>query len=105
MWLILSSQAQQEVRPEITHIGVESAGGITEIEIKSSAPFTYTISRPADPYKIAIDLHDTDLGKFQEKIVIDRAGVLEITPLRDESMPGNARIKIALTVPADIEPV
>jgi type IV pilus assembly protein PilQ len=105
MWLILSSQAQQEVRPEITYIGVESAGGITEIEIKSSAPFTYTISRPADPYKITIDLQDTDLGKFQEKIVIDRAGVLEITPLRDESMPGNARIKIALTVPADIEPV
>ena len=89
----------------ITDISVEDVNGTTEIEIKSSAPFTYTIFRPADPYKFVIDLQDTQLGVFQEKIVVDRAGVMDITPALDESMPGVVKLEIALTVPVDIEPI
>ena len=89
----------------ITDINVEDVNGTTEIEIKSSAPFTYTIFRPADPYKFVIDLQDTQLGVFQEKIVVDRAGVMDITPALDESMPGVVKLEIALTVPVDIEPI
>jgi type IV pilus assembly protein PilQ len=89
----------------ITDISVEDVNGTTEIQIKSSAPFTYTIFRPSDPYKVVVDLQNTDLGKFREKIEIDRAGVLEIAPVMDEDMPGVAKLKISLTVPVDIEPV
>ncbi len=89
----------------ITDISVEDVNGTTEIEIKSSAPFTYTIFRPSDPYKVVIDLHDTQFGGFQEKILVDRAGVMDITPIIDESMPDVAKFEIALTVPVDIEPV
>lgn len=89
----------------IIDISVEDVSGTTEIEIKSSAPFTYTILRPADPYKVIVDLQNMQLGEFQEKIVVDRAGVMDITPVIDESMPDVAKLEIALTVPVDIEPV
>ena len=84
----------------VTDISVEDVNGTTEIEIKSSAPFTYTIFRPSDPYKVVIDLHDTQFGGFQEKILVDRAGVMDITPIIDESMPDVAKFEIA-----HIEPV
>lgn len=89
----------------ITDISVEDVNGTTEIEIMSSASFTYTIFRPSDPYKIVVDLQNTQLGEFQEKIVVDRAGVMDITPIIDESMPDVAKLEISLTVPVDIEPV
>ncbi len=38
-------------------------------------------------------------------MVIDRAGVLEIIPMKDENKPHIAKLEIALTVPVDIEPV
>ncbi|MDH4028375.1 MAG: secretin and TonB N-terminal domain-containing protein, partial [Nitrospirota bacterium] len=90
---------------EIIYIGVSENNGATEIEIKSSGTFTYKISRPSDPYKIMVDLQETGLGKFTEKITVDRAGVLEIVPVRDETMPNVARLEISLTVPVDVEPV
>lgn len=95
----------QSADSRITDITVEDVNGTTEIQIKSSAPFTYTITRPSDPYKVVIDLQDTQLGGFQEKIVFDRAGVMDINPAMDESMPGVAKLEIALTVPVDIEPI
>lgn len=91
--------------PEITHIGVEDVDGTTEIEIKSSAPFTYTIYKPDDPYQILVDLQNVDIGGFDKKISVDRDGVLEINPSMDETMPGVAKVRISLTVPADVEPV
>jgi type IV pilus assembly protein PilQ len=99
------SVGQSAVDSEITGIDVHDAGGTTEIEIKSSAPFTYTIYKQSDPYHVVVDLQDTGFGSVQDKIVVDKSGVLEIVPVRDESKPNVARLEIALTVPADIEPV
>lgn len=110
--LLLFGVFATEVRTEdqtagsrITDISVEDVNGTTEIEIKTSAPFTYTIFRPSDPYKVVIELQNTQLGEFQGKIVVDRDGVMDITPAIDESMPDVAKLEIALTVPVDIEPV
>jgi type IV pilus assembly protein PilQ len=91
--------------PQITGIEVRDVNGTTEIEIKSNAPFTYTIYRQADPYHFIVDLQNTDFGVVSDKIVFDRNGVLEITPVKDEAAPGSARLEVALTVPADVEPV
>ncbi len=52
-----------------------------------------------------VDLQDMSLGMFREKMDIDKAGVLEITPVTDSAKPDMARLEIALTVPADVEPV
>ena len=93
------------VKSEITDISVGVQNGTSEIEITCSAPFTYTIYKPADPYQIVIDLQDTGLGIFREKMNFDKAGVLDITPVSDGSAPDVARLQISLTVPADVEPV
>lgn len=101
-------RAQAEDPPlksEIVDIAVNLVDGKTEIEIKTSSPFTYTIYKKSDPYHITVDLQDTVLGKFTDKIAVDSAGVLDITPVKDGGSPDIARIDIALTVPADVEPV
>ncbi len=92
-------------RSEITGIDVYDVEGTTEIEIRSTAPFTYTIYKQADPYHVIVDLQGTDFGMFREKMEIDKAGVLEIMPVSDDTKPDITRFEIALTVPADIEPV
>jgi len=96
---------QSAAGSEITAINVHDADGTTEIEIRSSGPFTYTIYKQTDPYHIVVDLQDTGLGGFQQKLTVDKAGVLEITPTVEADSPNVARLDIALTVPADVEPV
>ena len=99
------SEGQSAQISEITDIAVNVVNGTTEIEIKTTAPFTYTLYKQTDPYHIIVDMQNTDPGGFTEKIVVDSAGVLEITPLKDEVMPNVARFEIALTMPADVEPI
>jgi len=103
--LSLSTQAEDlPPKPEIIDIAVNLNDGKTEIEIKTTSPFTYTIYKKSDPYHISVDLIDTDLGKFTDKIVVDSAGVLNIVPVKDAGSPNTARLDIALAVPADIAP-
>ncbi len=99
------SETQPTAQSEVTDIAVSIFDGTTEIEMKSSAPFTYTIHKQTDPYKIVIDLENTSPGRFTDTIVVDSAGVLEINPLIDESAPNTSKFEISLTVPADIEPI
>ncbi len=102
---IISSEVQSATQSEIIYIGVNTTNGTTEIEIQSNASFTYTLYKPEDPYQVIVDLQSMDLGNFQEKMIINRAGVSEIVPVTVESAPGVARLTLSLTVPADIEPV
>jgi len=99
------SQEQKEIKSEITGIDVRDVDGTTEIEITSNSTFTYTIYRPSDPYRVVVELEDMDLGRFTQKMIIDRAGVMEIIPSTVEEMPNIARLEIALSVPAEIKPV
>ncbi len=93
------------LKSEITGIEVADIDGTTEIRIDSTSSFKYTIYKQSDPYQVVVDLQDTDLGKFTEKMIIDDAGVREIIPSYDEEKPDIARLKIFLTVPADVEPM
>jgi type IV pilus assembly protein PilQ len=90
--------------PEIKGIEVKDIDGTTEIKITSDAPFHYSVSKTSDPYQAIVELQNTGPGEFREKLTIDRAGVSEIMPLLDESTPDLLKLRIALTVPADIEP-
>ena len=92
-------------KTRITDISVSDVDGTTEIEIKGNAPFTYSLSRPADPYMVVIDLKDMDYGSLQDSMFVDSAGVREISPEKENIAPDVARINIFLTVPADVEPI
>lgn len=99
-----TSEGRSAMKAEIQDISVQDVNGTTEIAIKSNSPFTYSIYKQADPYHITIDLQNTGLGTFQNKMVFDKAGVMDISPVSDTGVSDVARIEIALTVPADIEP-
>jgi|Deesub1362A_J573_1020465.scaffolds.fasta_scaffold00134_12 type IV pilus assembly protein PilQ len=90
---------------EITNIEVRDVDGSTEISINSTAPLNYTIYKPSDPYLVVVELRDVTLGRFTDKMVIDRAGVREITPSKVEGMEDMVRLEIALSVPADVKPL
>jgi type IV pilus secretin PilQ/predicted competence protein len=105
MGLDARSEEQPAAESEITLIDVASVDGTTEIRIESKAPFNYTMHKASDPFQVEVELQDTALGEFNDKIVFDRDGVLEITPLTDESSPDIAKLRITLTVPVEVEPV
>lgn len=90
---------------EITGINVEEVGAYTEIRIDSSSQFSYTMYKPEDPYSAVVELHGVDLGKFKDKIVVDKAGVMEIIPSISEVDKATVRLEIVFSIPAEIEPV
>lgn len=90
---------------EITSIEVREINGTTEISINSTTPLNYTVYKPLDPYTVVVELQDASLGRFTNKMVIDRAGVMEIIPSVVEGKENVVRFEIALTVPADVKPV
>ncbi|NIP40283.1 MAG: hypothetical protein GTN39_02045, partial [Candidatus Aenigmarchaeota archaeon] len=57
------------------------------------------------PYNVVVELQDVGLGKFTDKIVVDRAGVMEIIPSKAEAVANVSKLDIILTVPAEIKPV
>ncbi len=98
------SGAWSEVIPEITGIDVREVDGRTEIAIDSTATLDYTIYKP-DPYSINVEFQGASLGNFKEKMVIDRAGVMEIIPSTGEGTNEEIKLVISLTVPVNPEPV
>ena len=93
-----------EVIPEITGIDVREVDGRTEIAIDSTATLDYTIYK-SDPYSINVEFQGASLGNFKEKMVIDRAGVMEIIPSTGEGTNEEIKLVISLTVPVNPEPV
>jgi hypothetical protein len=99
------SEALQTGASEITGISVQEVQNNTEIQIDSNTPFSYTIYKPADPYRLVVELQDVTLGKFTDNILVDRAGVMEIIPAGAEGTSKGVKLEIILTVPAEINPV
>ncbi|UCF87488.1 MAG: type IV pilus secretin PilQ [Nitrospiraceae bacterium] len=99
------SEALQAGGSEITGISVQEVQKNTEIQIDSNAPFSYTIYKPADPYRLVVELQDVTLGKFTDNILVDRAGVMEIIPAETEGDSKGVKLEIILTVPAEVNPV
>ena len=105
MGLNVQSAEQASAKAEITKIDVTDVDGTTEIRIESNSPFNYTIFKPTDPFQVEVELQDADLGEFNDKMVFDRDGVMEITPVEDESLQNAVKLRITLTVPVDVEPI
>lgn len=73
-----------------------------KINITGDRPFTYTIYKSSDPYKVIVELPDVSLGTFTEKLKSDMAGITEISPYQTET-PLSSRLEILLSSPAELE--
>ncbi|OGW39398.1 MAG: hypothetical protein A2Y97_12895 [Nitrospirae bacterium RBG_13_39_12] len=73
------------------------------VTITANKPFTYTLYRPGDPYKIIIDLPDVELGSFINKIVSNKGGITEIDPSQVESPSYLARLEVLIQTPSIVE--
>lgn len=90
---------QPERTPVITGIDLQDYS----VTIKVSKPFSYTMYRPEDPYKVVVELLDVNMGAFNMKIISDKAGITEIVPSQIES-PFMTRLEILLQTPTTAEP-
>jgi len=90
---------------EITDISVHEINNFTEIHLNSNSPIIYyTVYESEDPYKIVLELRGVDIGKFKDKVVVDKSGVVEIIPTLLEDVKG-VRFEIILSVPAQVKAV
>lgn len=105
MGLNARSEEQSGMKSTIAGIDVTAVDGTTEIRIEGTSAFKYTIYKPSDPFQVMVELQNMDAGELTDKMIFDRAGVMEIVPVKDENAPDILKLKITLTVPADVEPV
>ncbi len=73
------------------------------VTVKVSSPFSYTMYKSDDPYKIIVELLEVNTGNFNRRIVSDKAGITEIIPSQIES-PLMTRLEILLQTPANATP-
>jgi type IV pilus secretin PilQ/predicted competence protein len=74
------------------------------LNIVVDRPFTYTVYKSSDPYKVIVELPDVRLGSVPQRIRADRAGITEITIIQIDE-PISSRIEILLASPVNVEPV
>ncbi|MFA4920177.1 MAG: type IV pilus secretin PilQ [Thermodesulfovibrionales bacterium] len=75
-----------------------------KLNIVVDKPFTYTIYKSSDPYKVIVELPDVRMGFAPVKIKSDKAGITEITPSQTED-PVSTKLEILLSSPVTVEPV
>jgi type IV pilus assembly protein PilQ len=96
----IKESAQPEETTVITGIDLQD----NSVTIKVSRPFSYTMYRPDDPYKLVVELLDVNTGAFNMKIISDKAGITEIVPYQVKSPSLLTRLEILLQMPSEAEP-
>jgi type IV pilus assembly protein PilQ len=96
----IKESTQSEEAPVITGIDLQD----NLVTVRASKPFSYTMYRPEDPYKVVVELLDVSSGAFNMKIVSDKAGITEIVPYQIESPSLMTKLEILLQMPSEAEP-
>jgi type IV pilus assembly protein PilQ len=96
----IKESTQPEETTVITGIDLQD----NSVTIKVSRPFSYTMYRPDDPYKLVVELLDVNTGAFNMKIISDKAGITEIVPYQVKSPSLLTRLEILLQMPSEAEP-
>ncbi len=91
--------AQAPSRTMISNVLVEDY----TISISADQPFTYTLYKPGDPYKIVVDMPDVSVGAFSAKINPQKKGISEVVPVQVESPSFLARFEILLDTPSAVD--
>jgi type IV pilus assembly protein PilQ len=99
-----TSGIKESVQPEETTVitGIDLQDN--SVTIKVSRPFSYTMYRPDDPYKLVVELLDVNTGAFNMKIISDKTGITEIVPYQVKSPSLLTRLEILLQMPSEAEP-
>lgn len=98
-----AGQARKDVtEPELTII---KDVNITDnrIEIRGDRPFVYTAYKPADPFRVVVEIPEADVGKLKDPIKSTSKGVTEVIPSQIESPKPIARFEILLDAPVSFE--
>lgn len=96
----IEQPAQLEKPNTITDIKVQDY----VVTVTADKPFTYTIYRSSDPYKMVVELLDVSIGTFNSKITPSKAGITEIIPSQVESPAFAAKLEMLLQTPSMAEP-
>lgn len=96
----IKEPAQPKETAVITGIDIQDYS----VTIKANRPFSYTMYRPDDPYKVIVELLDVNTNAFNMKIISDKAGITEIIPYQVESPSLLTRLEILLQMPSEAEP-
>lgn len=75
------------------------------VQIKASGPFSYTLYKPSDPYRVALDIPEVGTGRFSERIISKSSGITEVIPSQTESPKIASHLEVLLQNPSDIEPL
>ncbi|MBM4141190.1 MAG: type IV pilus secretin PilQ [Nitrospira sp.] len=73
------------------------------VTVTSDRPFTYTIYRSSDPYRMVVELLDVNIGAFNSKIASNKAGITEIIPSQVELPAFVAKLEMLLQTPSEVE--
>jgi type IV pilus assembly protein PilQ len=83
----------------INEIESRDVDGKTEIAVEGTEPILqYTSFQLTEPLRLVVDVSDADIKKFQDKIIVNKGAILDITP---SQMDNIARLEIALAQPVD----
>ena len=73
------------------------------VSIKASGPFTYTVYKPADPYKIIAEIPLVKIGRHEERISSRRAGITEVVATQTDTPRLTSKIEILLQAPFEMD--
>ena len=86
--------------PALTSIQIED----NVLVIKSNQHFTYAIYKTDDPYRATVEIPDVSIGRFDQRISSERAGIAEVVPQQIDLPRPMAKIDLALQNPSSLVP-
>jgi len=90
---------QQGTLVLLNKIDARDVDGKTEITIEGTEPILqYTSFQLTEPLRLVVDISDTDIGRFQNKIPMNSGAIIDITPSQKDNI---ARLEIALSQSVD----
>jgi type IV pilus assembly protein PilQ len=79
---------------KITSIDTREADGKTEIIVGGDQPISqYTSFQLTEPLRLVVDMTDVNLGQFQDRMVVNKGPIADITPTQQDNI---GRLEIAL---------
>ena len=95
---VKESLVTQEI-PVITGIDILNY----EVKVRVNKPFHF-LFRQIDPQRVVIELPDVNPGDFQDRIVSNKAGIIDIVPSQGESPSRMVRLDITVETPTMVTP-
>lgn len=74
------------------------------VDIKAGGPFTYTVYKPDDPYRVIAEIPFVHIGRHEERIRSHSAGITEVVTTQVETPRPALRIEILLQAPVEMDP-